>query len=196
MKKNIAKILLTRKNRNCAIIVSFFLLMIQPVFSQENIRLSGVVVDDEYKETLIGVTIQEVGTNNYTTTDTEGKFTLYNVNGMSARIKFTYVGYQEYIATVPANKVLNIRMLTDKMQLDEVVVVGYGSQKKESVVGAIATIKPSVLVQNTTRSITNGLAGQVAGVIAVQKQGSRGVILLNFGFAALILSALILIHWF
>ena len=67
MKKNIAKILLTRKNRNCAIIVSFFLLMIQPVFSQENIRLSGVVVDDETKETLIGVTIQEVGTNNYTT---------------------------------------------------------------------------------------------------------------------------------
>lgn len=174
MKTNIAKILSTCKNRNCTIIVSFLLLMIQPAFSQDNIRVSGVVVDDETKETLIGVTIQEVGTNNFATTDMNGKFTLYNVNGMSAKIKFTYVGFQEYIATIPANKVLNIRMQTDKMQLDEVVVVGYGSQRKESVVGAIATIKPSVLVQNTTRSITNGLAGQVAGVIAVQKTGEPG----------------------
>jgi len=58
--------------------------------------------------------------------------------------------------------------------LSEVVVVGYGTQRKASVIGAISTIKPEVLQSNQTRSITNSLAGQVAGVIAVQRSGEPG----------------------
>lgn len=158
----------------------FLLSWAQIVFGQETIKVSGTVIDSETNETLIGVTIQEVGTNNYTVTDVDGHFTIYNVAGMSAQLKFTYVGFREQVVSIPVNRVMYVQMLADKMQLDEVVVIGYGSQKKESIVGSIATIKPTTLVQNTTRSITNGLAGQVAGIIAVQKNGEPGNDTSNF----------------
>ena len=58
--------------------------------------------------------------------------------------------------------------------LEEVVVVGYGSQKRESVIGAITTMKPAALQINQSRSVTNALAGQVAGIIAVQRSGGAG----------------------
>ena len=58
--------------------------------------------------------------------------------------------------------------------LEEVVVVGYGSQKRESVIGAITTMKPAALQINQSRSVTNALAGQVAGIIAVQRSGEPG----------------------
>ena len=58
--------------------------------------------------------------------------------------------------------------------LNEVVVVGYGSQKRASIVGSITTIEPQVLSQGTTRALSNNLAGNVAGVIAVQRSGEPG----------------------
>ncbi len=145
-----------------------------PVYGQESIKISGQVLDAGNDETLIGVTIQVVGTNNGTITDVNGNFTLYNIESSDAKIKFSYVGYKAVVVDIPQNKIINVKLEEDKMNMEEVVVVGYGSQKRESVVGAIATMKPKILTQNTTRSMTNGLAGQITGVIAVQKSGEPG----------------------
>ncbi|MCW3804500.1 SusC/RagA family TonB-linked outer membrane protein [Plebeiibacterium marinum] len=145
-----------------------------PAYGQDNIKISGQVLDAGNDETLIGVTIQVVGTNNGTITDVNGNFTLYNIESSDAKIKFSYVGYKAVEVDIPQSKVINIKLEEDKMNMEEVVVVGYGSQKRESVIGAIATMKPKILTQNTTRSMTNGLAGQITGVIAVQKSGEPG----------------------
>ena len=69
---------------------------------------------------------------------------------------------------------MSVKLDPDIKGLEEVVVVGYGSQKRESVIGAITTMKPAALQVNQSRSVTNALAGQVAGVIAVQRSGEPG----------------------
>lgn len=123
---------------------------------------------------LIGVNIQELGTNNVTVTDINGKYALYNISGENSVLKFTYIGYKPFEIRIDGQRNINVVMEEDLQGLDEVVVVGYGQQKKESIIGAISTIKPTVLQTNQTRSLTNSMAGQISGVIAVQRSGEPG----------------------
>lgn len=143
------------------------------IVQEPTLRIEGIV-KDSYGEPLIGVSIQEIGTNNMTVTDIDGKYTLYNVAGNSSKIRFTYVGFVMQEITVGNQTSINVTMVEDAQGLEEVVIVGYSQQKKESVIGAITTVKPEVLQTNQTRSLTNGLAGQVSGVIAVQRSGEPG----------------------
>ena len=138
-----------------------------------SIKISGKVTDPK-GEPLVGVTIVEKGTNNATITDVDGNYSLYNISSDQAIIRFTYVGFKPQEKVVLGNKLLNVSMIADDLGLDEVVVVAYGTQKKESVVGAISTLKPEELQVSQTRSLTNGLAGMLAGVIAVQRSGEPG----------------------
>ncbi len=170
---NTKQLRISIKARHLTLLALLIVGFVFPAFGQENIRISGHIIDDT-GDALMGVTVQVDGTTNGTITDAEGNFTLYNIESRDAKIKFSYIGYKVQIVDIPADNVINIKMENDKMNLDEVVVVGYGSQKRESVVGAIATIKPQILTQTTTRSITNGLAGQISGVIAVQRSGEPG----------------------
>lgn len=138
-----------------------------------NLRIEGFV-RDSYGEPLIGVTVQEAGTNNIAVTDTDGKYTLYNITSSKSKIRFSYVGFKMEEVVIGDRTQIDITLLEDAQGLEEVVVVGYGQQKKESVIGAITTVKPAILQTNQTRSLTNGLAGQVAGIIAVQRSGEPG----------------------
>lgn len=140
---------------------------------QERLKVVGLVKDTN-GETLIGVNIQEVGTNNITVTDVDGGYSIYNVAGNSSVLKFTYIGYVPQEIKVAGNTVINVTMKEDSQGLEEVVVVGYGSQKRESVIGAITTVQPALLKISQSRTITNNLAGQMAGIIAVQRSGEPG----------------------
>ncbi|MDR1202717.1 MAG: TonB-dependent receptor [Tannerellaceae bacterium] len=140
---------------------------------QPSLRITGRI-SDENGEPLIGVNIQEEGTTNGVVTDINGNFTIYNVSGESATLVFSYIGYISQKIVVGNQRSLNIRMLPDTQNLEEVVVVGFGLQKRESVIGAISTVKPSTFQVSQSRSITNNLAGQIAGVIAVQRTGEPG----------------------
>jgi TonB-linked SusC/RagA family outer membrane protein len=140
---------------------------------QASIKVVGSVVDEK-GEPLIGVNIQEVGTNNGVITDTNGYYSIYNIASPKSSIKFSYVGYVSQTVVVGNQRQINIQMKTDEKGLEEVVVVGYGTQKRASVVGAISAVKPSILQMNQSRSLTNALAGQVAGIIAVQRSGEPG----------------------
>lgn len=140
---------------------------------QTRLKITGTIRDAS-GEPLIGVNIQELGTNNAVITDANGEYSIYNVAGTSSVLKFTYIGFKAQEITVKGNTVINVVMQDDTQGLEEVVVVGYGSQKRESVIGAITTVRPSILKTTQTRNITNSLAGQMAGIIAVQRSGEPG----------------------
>lgn len=137
------------------------------------LKVEGTIRDAS-GDPLIGVTVQELGTNNITVTDADGKYSLYNIKSEASIIKFSYIGFNPQEVEIKKQRVIDVVMYEDTQGLEEIVVVGYGTQKRESVIGAITTVKPSDLQSNQSRSITNALAGQVTGVIAVQRSGEPG----------------------
>ncbi len=138
----------------------------------EAIRISGTVVDKQ-REPLVGVTVMVQGTALGTITDLDGHFYL-DVPSKQSKIEVSYVGYATQ--TIPVGSDINffITMEEETEALDEVMVVGYGNQKKLSVIGSIQALEPKKLQVGSTRSMSNNLAGQLAGVIAVQPSGEPG----------------------
>ena len=96
------------------------------------------------------------------------------VPDQNAVLEFSYIGFQTHEVRVGSQININVNMEEESSNLEEVVVVGYGSQKKVSVVGSITAVEPAQLQQGTTRAVSNNLAGQLAGVIAVQRSGEPG----------------------
>lgn len=135
-------------------------------------KISGRVLD-EYGEPLIGVYIAIKGTQRGTITDIDGNFSV-QANPQEV-ISVSYVGYntKEYTASLLGDG-SQIVLEPTSQQIKEVTVIGYGVQKKASVVGAISTIEPARLNVSTTRSLSNDLAGNIAGIIGVQRSGEPG----------------------
>ena len=113
------------------------------------------------------------GTTIGTTTDIDGNYFI-SVPDKNAVLVFSYIGFESQEVKVGGQININVNMSEESNSLDEVVVVGYGSQKRASVVGSITAIEPAQLQQGTTRAVSNNLAGQLAGVIAVQRNGEPG----------------------
>jgi len=131
-------------------------------------------VTDMKGEPLIGVSIIVKNNPNIgAVTDIDGNYTI-NVRDRRTILEYKYVGFIPKEEEVGERKIINVIMQEDVGQLDEVVVVGYGTQKKASVVGAITTLEPGKLNVGTTRSLSNNLAGNVAGIIGVQRSGEPG----------------------
>ncbi|WP_308747201.1 SusC/RagA family TonB-linked outer membrane protein, partial [uncultured Bacteroides sp.] len=146
---------------------------VQQSTQQKGIKVTGNV-SDEKGEPLIGVTIiLKNDSTVHALTDMNGNYHLI-VPERKSVLSFRYIGFVPKEEVVNNRKVVNVQMVEDVGQLDEVVVVAYGAQKKESVVGSITTIEPAKLKVSTTRSISNNLAGTVAGVLAVQRSGEPG----------------------
>lgn len=128
-------------------------------------------VRDENGEALIGVNVQVKGTSKGTSTDFDGRFELMNV-GENSFLVFSYVGYQTQEVEIKNQSYINIEMLTDVAMLDEVVVVGYGVQKKVNITGAITTISDDYLHSRSASSVSQLLQGQSSGVdLGVSKTG-------------------------
>ncbi|WP_299668310.1 TonB-dependent receptor [uncultured Polaribacter sp.] len=122
---------------------------------------------------LPGVSVLEKGTQNGTTTNFEGLFQL-TVKDNSV-IVFSYLGFKQQEVKVTTNFNGNIVLKEDTESLDEIVVVGYGAQKKESVLGAIGQIKSEAIVGSGTTNISNALTGLTPGLNIVQTSGQPGV---------------------
>lgn len=139
-------------------------------------RITGMVTDAT-GEPVIGANVVEKGTTNGVITDADGTFTL-NV-GTNAVLQTSYVGYVTQEIAVGSQTYLTVVLAEDQMMLEEVVVVGFGKQKKQSVVGAVQTINPKELrIQSS--SLSNAFAGKLAGVVAVQRSGEPGADGANF----------------
>lgn len=140
------------------------------VFAQVH-NATGLVVD-ENGQPLIGVQIKLEGTTTGVITDVDGNFSISAKKGDI--LLFSYVGYESQRITYKGEKILAIKMLPNTELLDEVVVIGYGKQKKNSVVSSITSIGPRELAVSSSRNLTNNLAGQIPGLIAVQRSGEPG----------------------
>ena len=134
--------------------------------------ITGVVTDAGNGETLIGVNIIIKGTSQGVITDYDGKYTI-EVSGKSTVLQFTYIGFEMREITVDNLGVIDVKMKADDTTLEEVVVIGAGTQKKVSVTGAITSMKGESL-RLPTSSLTNAFAGQLAGVISMTTSGAPG----------------------
>lgn len=137
-------------------------------------EIKGRVVDRQGKP-IEGVNVSLSGTKNRTSTNSDGRFVL-NVAEDQAdpTLVFSYVGYQTRNFKFSGQGNLNITMDVDESGLDEVVVVGYGTQKKLTVTGAISTVGSEDLVRSPNASVANTLAGRVTGFSSVQFSGRPG----------------------
>lgn len=115
----------------------------ETIEQQKGIRVSGTVIDKE-KNTLPGVNIMVKGSSGGTITDIDGHFYI-EVPDKSSILVITYVGFKTQEIPVGNNINFNITLLEDVEALDEVVVVGYGNQKKLSVIGSVQTLEPAKL---------------------------------------------------
>lgn len=144
--------------------------------AETTILLKGYVYD-ENDEPIPGANVYEKGTTNGIVTDGEGLFSL-KVKENSVLI-VSFVGYITKEVPVKKKKYVAIDLIPDNKVLEEVVVVGFGVQKKESLVGAVQSVKPGAL-KVTSSNLTTAFAGNIAGVIASQKSGEPGYDNSNF----------------
>ncbi len=134
--------------------------------------VSGKVTDTSGLP-LPGVSVVVKGTTIGIVTDVNGSYNLSNIPE-KAILLFSFVGMKSQEIAVENNAVINVVLLEETTGLDEVVVVGFGTQKKASVVGAIQNINPGELQISSKKNISNTLAGKLAGVIAVTRSGEPG----------------------
>lgn len=134
--------------------------------------ISGLV-SDEKREPLPGVSVVVKGTQTGTITDINGKYIL-NVPDKVGLLVFSYVGYLHQEVPVGNQATLDIVMQADNKALDEVVVVGYGTQKKATLTGSVASVQGKELTQSASPNVSNSIAGRIPGVIANNRSGRPG----------------------
>ena len=140
------------------------------VFAQQTKSISGVVYDSNTGEALIGVSVLEVGTTNGTITDFDGKYTL---KVSSNKVSFSYVGFKTEIVNVTNSGTYNVNLVSDN-ELDEVVVIGYGTQRKSDLTGALASISSKDIKNYAVSNASELLTGKAAGVFGAASSGQPG----------------------
>lgn len=160
-----------RKQRGAYNEVSFrmvfllvFLMTTVTGFAQ-NKTVSGIVVD-KAGEAVIGASVLVKGTSNGTITDFDGKFTLSNVPEKGI-ITITYIGYEGQDISIAGKNTLKVILAEDTETLDEVVVVGYGTQKKTDLTGSVMSVKSEDITSVTANNPVQALQGRVTGVSVV-----------------------------
>lgn len=139
--------------------------------TQQTKQVTGLIID-ENGEPLIGATVA-FGPNQGTVTDLDGNFKLTNVPE-NATLQISYVGYQNMTVKVAGKNHIKVTMQPDAKVIDEVMVIGYGVQKKSNVTGAISSIKADDLKNSTITNAASALQGKVSGVQVVNNSGAPG----------------------
>lgn len=142
------------------------------VSSKKAFDLNGTIVD-ESNEPMIGATVLVKGTNNGASADLEGNFTLKNIKPGDV-LMVSYVGYQNKNVTVKDAAPLRIQLAQSASNLDEVVVVGYGTMRKRDVTTSISSVKGEDLADMPANSVEQAIVGKMAGVQVTQGTGMPG----------------------
>ena len=140
--------------------------------AQDKITITGTVTD-ETGEPVIGATVMEALTTNGVVTDFDGNFKI-QVKNDKASLKITYIGMLGQNIRVGNQRNIKVVLKDENKSLGEVVVVGYGHQKKESVVGAIGQVSNKELLQSPAANVSQALSGKVAGLVTTQTSGAPG----------------------
>lgn len=135
------------------------------------VQVSGTITD-ETGAAMPGVNIIEKGTSNGTTSDVNGKYSLSV--GDNATLVFSFIGFVTQEVVVNNQSVIDVKLANDVKALEEVVVVGYGEQKKLTVTGSVVAVQGAELQKSPAIDLSNSFAGRLAGVVAVQTSGEPG----------------------
>lgn len=152
--------------------VIFSTLLVQA--QQKSIIISGKVVTADKDEPLIGVTVKEKGGQSGTITDLEGNF-IFKTYNREIQLVCSMIGYETELIKGAANlKTIVIRMKEKSNELDDVVVIGYGSSKKSDLTGSVSSIKSEQITERKTTSLEEVLSGRIAGVQVTSSGGEPG----------------------
>ncbi len=149
------------------------ILLFTSFFSIAQHAIEGRVTADDSNEPLIGATIVEAGTSNGTITDIDGGFSL-TVGSDQASIVVTYVGYEEQTILINGLTNLDVILIENSTLLDQIVVVGYGVQKKSDLTGAVSSLKGEEIARIPTPNFAQAIQGKIAGVYASPPSGKPG----------------------
>lgn len=139
---------------------------------QLDISISGKITDEQ-NQSLPGVNILIKGTTLGTTSDANGEYTLAVPNENSILL-FSFIGYTTQEISVNGRSVINVALVEDLQKLDEVVVVGYGTQEKTTLTGSVSTVRGDRLQTSPSINFTNSLSGRLPGLVAVTRGGEPG----------------------
>jgi len=139
--------------------------------SAQNITVTGKVAD-KTGESLIGVSVTEKGTTNGVATDVDGNYSL--TVSRDATLDFRYVGYTPQSVSVQGKSLINVVLQEDTKALGEVVVIGYGTQRREAVTGSVSSIGGNALRDVQTGNVTTALQGRLPGVVMTQTNSQPG----------------------
>lgn len=140
--------------------------------TQQNSTITGTIVD-ERGEALIGVNVLEKGTTNGTITDFDGRFSL-NLSSKDAVLVVSYIGYKTQEITTNGRTEIKLTLLEDSETLEEVVVVGYGTQKKVNLTGSVSSVSAKDIQDVPTSNTTSLLQGRMPGLVISQNGGQAG----------------------
>ncbi len=147
------------------------LLLVCSAFAQD-VNVVGVVIDDQFREPLTGVTVKVKGTGTGAITDIDGQFSL-NAPA-EATLVFSYMGYADQEVPLHGRKNIDIVMVSESKELEELVVIGYGVQRKSDVTGSIASVSSKDLANQPVAGTLQALQGRATGVTVIQNTGAPG----------------------
>ena len=153
-----------------ALLLLFMIMLVIPVYSQV---ITGKVIDANNKEPIIGASIQVKGTSIGTMSDLDGQFKI-TVKDKNASLQVSYVGYKTVVQPLNGKTSITITLQESTQELDQVVVIGYGVQKKSDLTGAIASVDADEIAKLPATNVMHAIQGKVAGVEIVQNSGAPG----------------------
>ena len=164
---------LFNKRTNCCFAVVFLLcLFMSNQVSAQKVTLEGTV-NDATGMSLPGVNVQEKGTKNGTSTDFDGKYKL-KLSNSKAVVTFSFIGFKTKEVAVAGKTKIDVALVEDSNNLNEVVVVGYGTQQKRDVTGAVASVSSKDIEKIPVSGLDQALQGQVAGLQISSTSGAPG----------------------
>lgn len=149
------------------------ILLTMSLISTGQVNVTGTVVSASDKESLIGVSVIEMGTSNGVITDLSGKFNM-NVKSENSILVFSYVGMESYSVQVGKTRNFQVSLKSTVTELDELVVVGYGLVRKKDLTGSMSSIKDDELQKTKTTSFLEAMQGKMTGVQVTSSSGEPG----------------------
>ena len=164
------------KNKTLLILLASALALLLQAFpsiaQNRSLTVKGVVSDTS-GEPLIGVMVYVQGNKSGSVTDLSGRYSLSGVKP-NASLVFSMMGYEEQVIPVDGRSAIDVVMRDDSVLLEEAVSIGYGSQRKVTLTGSVATTTGDELVKNSSVNLSQGLAGRMSGVIVNNRSGEPG----------------------
>jgi len=148
-----------------------FCIIFVPIFAQ-NKSINGKVTDTN-GEAIIGASVQVIGTSLGTVSDATG-FWKINVPETAKELKFSYIGYSDQLVSIGNTQTFNIVLVESVSQMDEVVVIGYGTVKKSDLTGAVSSVKADAIIRQPVTNGAQALQGLVPGVSVTSNSGTPG----------------------